>query len=69
MLFEQGGYEPPSKKPCPGPESDVDQGPLDCTKSDNAIADLRIRQVRIMLLLLNIQSYTETQIISKDSEI
>ena len=43
MLFEQGGYEPPSKKPCP---SEVDQGPLDCSKPENDIADLRIRQVR-----------------------
>ena len=42
MLFEHGGYEPPSKKPCP---SENDQGPLDCSKQDNDIADLRIRQV------------------------
>ena len=56
MLFEHGqslqqGYEPPSKKPCsgPGPSGSRDTspgaGPLDCSKSENNVADLRIRQV------------------------
>ena len=42
MLFE-AGYEPPAKKSCPG--DDVDQGPLDCSKSENNVTDLRIKQV------------------------
>ena len=56
MLFEHGqslqqGYEPPSKKACsgPGPSGSRDPspgaGPLDCSKSENNVADLRIRQV------------------------
>lgn len=47
MLFEPGqspGYEPPSKKSRECPESSP--GPLDCSKSENNGADLRIRQVR-----------------------
>ena len=48
MLFEHG-YEPPSKKPCPGSGSGetslASPGPLDCSKSENNGADMRIRQV------------------------
>ena len=58
MLFEPPGsapgpgYEPPSKKACPGPGPDTSPspGPLDCSKAETvgeqpAVADLRIRQV------------------------
>ena len=56
MLFEHGqalqqAYEPPPKKPCSGPgpsgsrEPSPGPGPLDCSKSENNVADLRIRQV------------------------
>jgi hypothetical protein len=40
-MFVEQGYEPPSKKSCPSMEN----RPLDCTKSENNVTDLRMLQV------------------------